>query len=185
MCASGHPPRHAAAGPRQRGRFRRNGCRTVRRPDPDPRRGGRSAGGHRGSGMFRTGNDEIDLWHGLFRASEHRGRAGRLGKPASDDHRLSAGRSAGLCAGGVDFHRGGRGAMAARRAGPDPGSRRDAGIGRARRPRAGRDHRSGLHRAGRTLLERRMSRRGLRPHPWHGARRNGAGSAGKRGVPDP
>ena len=43
-----------------------------RRGHPDLRRGGRPAGGHHRPGLLRARHDEIDLWHGLLRAAQHR-----------------------------------------------------------------------------------------------------------------
>ncbi len=42
------------------------------RRDPDPRRRRRSAGGDRRAGLFHARHDEIDLWHRLLRAAQHR-----------------------------------------------------------------------------------------------------------------
>ena len=41
-------------------------------PYPDPRRGGRPAGGDRRPGLLSARHDEVDLRHGLLRAAQHR-----------------------------------------------------------------------------------------------------------------
>ena len=58
----------------------------------------RPAGGNDRAGLLRTGHDEIDLWHRLFRADQHRPRHGALEEPAADDRRLSARWRDDLCA---------------------------------------------------------------------------------------
>ena len=65
-------------------------CQTVRRANPDSWRGGRPAGGDHRAGLFRAGDDEINLRHRLFCTLEYRRRHGALEEPAIDNDRLSA-----------------------------------------------------------------------------------------------
>jgi glycerol kinase len=81
---------------------------------------GRPAGRHHRAGLLPSGNAQVDLRHGLLRASEHGRRAGAVQQPAPDHHRLPARRETDLRARRVDL-RGGRGrAVAARRAEDHP-----------------------------------------------------------------
>ena len=182
---AGHPHGAAARGARLRGRLRHDAARPVRRRHPDPGRRGRPAGRDRGAGLFPARHDEIDLWHGLFRAAEHRGGTRRLAEPAADHDRLSAGGTDDLCAGRLDLCRGRGGAMAARRAEDHPPGGRDPAPGRGRRsgPAGGDGPR--LHRAWRALLAARVPGRDLWPDAQFGTCGTGAGGAGKRGLPDP
>ena len=79
------------------------------------RHGRRSTGGDYRAGLFPARHAEIDLWHRLFRAAQHRARTRRLAQPTAHNHRLSARGQAHLCAGGRDLHCWRRGAMVARR----------------------------------------------------------------------
>lgn len=72
------------------------------------------------TGLFHAGDAEIDLWHGMFRAAEHRRNAGAVEEPSFDHHRLSAERHADLCAGRFDICRRFGRAMAAGRVRCDP-----------------------------------------------------------------
>ena len=85
-----HPHGDAARGEGLRRRFRHGPRRSVRARNPDPRRRGRPAGGHPGAGLLHPRHAEIDLWHGMLRAAQHRRRARRLDLAPSDDHRLPA-----------------------------------------------------------------------------------------------
>ncbi len=96
------------------------------RSDPHLRRGRRPAGGDDRAGLLHAGHAEIDLWHGLLRAAQHRQRYGALEEPAADHHRLSHRRQDHLCARGRDLHGRRLGAVAARQAA--------AVRGRVRRP---------------------------------------------------
>ena len=70
-----------------------------------------------GPGLFCAGDDEIYLWDGVLCPAQHRRDAGGVAKPDADDDCLPVGRGSHLCAGGLDFHCRGGGAVAARRAG--------------------------------------------------------------------
>lgn len=180
-----HSHAASARGQGLRRRLRHHAGGPVRARDPDPGGCGRSAGGDGGPGLFRAGHDEIDLWHRLFRAAEHRRGHGGLDEPPADHHRLSAGGADDLCAGGVDLHRRCGGAMAARRAGADRSGIRDAGAGRGGGSGPGSGPGAGLHRAWGTLLAAGLPRCNLRVDAGLGPGRAGAGGAGERGFPDP
>jgi hypothetical protein len=79
--ASRHADGNAARGAGLRRRLRHHAARPVRPGDPDPRGGGRPAGGHAGPGLFHARHGEIDLWHRVLCRSEHR--ATRCAKAAT------------------------------------------------------------------------------------------------------
>jgi hypothetical protein len=96
------------------------------RENSDPWRCRRSAGRNGGSGLFPPRHDEIHLWHGVFCPSEHRGAHGAVETNrllTTIAYRLNGQHH--LCAGRVDLHRRGRGAMAARRAEDYPRGQRN------------------------------------------------------------
>ena len=72
------------------------------------------AGCHHRPGLFRTGHDEIHLWHGLLCAAEHRCGHRAFEESAADDHCVPAERQDDLRARRIDFRRGGGRAMVAR-----------------------------------------------------------------------
>jgi hypothetical protein len=86
QCAGQHAARSQGLG----GRVRHGGSASVRCGASYPRRRRRSAGRNRRSGLFQARHAEINLWHRLLRAAQHRHRSGGVNQPAANHHRLSA-----------------------------------------------------------------------------------------------
>jgi hypothetical protein len=134
-----HPVGDAAGGARLRRRFRYGKGRYPRRGNPGLRRCRRPAGGDHRPGLLRAGHVQVDLRHRLLRAAQYRRRHGRLEEPHAHDHRLPARRRDDLCAGRLDLHGRGLGAVAARRARHSRrrgAKRRDGRKGRSRNSRS-------------------------------------------------
>ena len=89
-----HSSRAASRGPRQPGRFRRDGERAFRRGDPDQGRCRRPAGRGLRSGLLHARHVESDVWHRLLRARQYRRGEGGFDHAHARDRLLSARRSA-------------------------------------------------------------------------------------------
>ena len=153
-CAGG-----AADGARLLRRFRRRGCRMVRRADPHPRRGGRPAGGAARPGVSRAGNGQEHVRNRVFRDRQHRPGAGAIEPTPAHHGGLSRERHNHVCLGGQHFQCRRGHQVAARHAGPDRvlgghGARGAAHRGRHRR----RLRRPGVHRSRRPALATRCPR---------------------------
>ena len=174
----------AAGSPRLRRRFRGRRCRVVRRPDADPRRGRRPAGGTRRPGLLHAGHDQEHLRHRLLPDRQYRRRARPLRGAAADHRRLPRGRHADVRHRRQHLQRRGGDQVVARPGGLDRDRRRYRGRRPAHRRRHGRRVRgAGVHRPGRAALAAGRARPGHRLDARHGCRRDRHRHLEERGFP--
>ena len=176
----------AAGSARLRRRFRHHAPDLFGGPIRDPRHRRRSAGGDGRAGLLHARHDEIDLWHRLLRAAQHRRRSrwrrsNRLLTTIA--YQLGGKRTYALegaifvAGAAVQWLRDGLKLIAQP---PTP----SALAATSRSGRAGLS-RSGLCRAWRALLGCAGARRDVRAHAQLGRRRIRARGAGGGRLPDP